>query len=190
MLAWRVLFSSPSGGSQTRSDLTVTVVSDPGLCSALQRASTHTASLWNASPYSEAGRRRGCEISSKTESTVGRWGLHSSRTPTPPCHLFSAPPLLAEGPSKGRVRDLRTLAGRVPFTYLLGGTEAATHGAGGLADQERGRSQLRPQGREKGLTSSERECSRRPGMGGTKRRRCLRLASFQCICSVQVLSEL
>lgn len=99
--------------------------------------------------------------------------------PSPPCYLFSAPPLLAEGPSKGRVRDLRTLAGRDPFTYPLGETEAATHGAGGLTDQERGRSQLRPQGREKGLTSSERGSSRWPGMDGTKRRRCLQLASFQ-----------
>ena len=51
---------------------------------------------------------------------------------------------------------------------------------GGLADQGRGRSQLIPQGKEKGLTSSERGSSRWPGMDGTKRRRCLQLASFQC----------
>lgn len=128
MLAWHVLFPSPSGGSQTRSVLTVTdsncydssdssVVLDPGLCSALQSASTHTASLWNESPYSEAGRQRGCEIFSKTESPVGRWGLHSSRTPTLPCPwVLGAVVTMHSGHFLPRVIQSSRLSTRVGFT--------------------------------------------------------------------------
>ena len=93
------------------------VVLDPGLCSALQSASTHTASLWNECPYSEAGRQRGCEIFSKTESPVGRWGLHSSRTPTPPCPwVLGAVVTMHSGHFLPRVIQSSRLSTRVGFT--------------------------------------------------------------------------
>lgn len=94
--------------------------------------------------------------------------------PAPPAHPATSSLLLhylPEGPTKdGEISG--HWQGESP-SHTLGGTEAATHGAGGLADQERGVSQLRPQGREKGLTSSGKRSSRWPGMDGTERRRCL-----------------